>query len=231
VLEKIEMSKSKKPPETVSGAFAAVPLGVMDSQAFIGATDRAKSLLYALLRQINGSNNGRLQLTDKWLREHGWPSAGLNCKARDELIERELIIQTRRGGLNFGCDWFAVTWLSISNFVGLDVSAQTYHKGSWAGCSLPPTPRRKPPKRATPSDHGSSATPTTGAVNCLATPTTGAKKALFGTSTTPTSGNNVSIPIHPGKSKRGMKRIVGKAGRSGIAKEFRKSEVVASVKQ
>lgn len=64
--------KFKKPPEAVNGSYAAVPHKLLDSAAFIGATDRAKSLLYALMRQHNGSNNGRLQLTSKWLSEHGW---------------------------------------------------------------------------------------------------------------------------------------------------------------
>ena len=72
------MAKTRKPPESVSGAYTAVPHKLLDSAAFIGATDRAKSLLYALMRQHNGINNGRFQLTDKWLAEHGWPSKELN---------------------------------------------------------------------------------------------------------------------------------------------------------
>lgn len=206
-----------------------MPWRLLDSQAFIGATDRAKSLLYALMRQHNGSNNGRLQLTDKWLSEHGWPSTGMNIKTRDELIERGLIIQTRRGGLNSGCNWFALTWLAITNFVGLEVSASTYHPGAWAGCSLQPTARRKPPqKRVKPSVHRSSATPTTGAVDKLATPTTGAKTALLSTSTTPYTGDNVSTPIPPCKSTRGSKRIVGRVERSGIPKEQHKPLVAGA---
>lgn len=224
------MARSKKPPEAVNGAYTAVPHRVLDSVAFIGATDRAKSLLYALMRQHNGSNNGRLQLTDKWLAVHGWPSAGMNIKTRDELVERGLIIQTRRGGLNSGCNWFALTWLAITNFVGLDVSANTYHQGAWAGCSLQPTARRKPPqKRVKPSDYRSSSTPTTGAVEKSATPTTGAKTAPFGVFTTPTTGNNVSIPIPPCKSAKGRKRIVGKVGRSGIAKELQKPQAAERI--
>lgn len=209
------MAKQKKPLEAVSGAYAAVPFTVLDSQAFIGASDRAKSLLFALLRQTNGSNNGRLQLTDKWLAARGWPSAGMNAKARDELLERGLIVQTRSGGLNAGCNWFALTWLSISNFSGLDVSANTYHKGAWNCCALPATARRKPPeKQKTHSDHRSSTTPTTGAVEAPTTPTTGAKTALFSDLTTPTTGNNVLHHYPPAQQGKG-KRIVGKAGRSG----------------
>lgn len=215
------MSKFKKSLETFTGAFSRIPHSVLDGQAFIGATNRAKALLFALMRQPNGSNNGRLQLTSKWLSEHGWPSAGMNVKARTELIERGLIVHTKRGGLNIGADWYALTWLPITNYVGLDITASDYHQGAWGNCELKPTTRRKPPqKRDTPSDHRNSTIPTTGTVGNLAVPTTGTREALFSTSTVPTTGNNVSIPSTPSKPARGGKRIVGKAGRSGIPKEL-----------
>jgi len=215
------MGKSKKPLEAVNGAYTAVPHRVLDSAAFIGSSDRAKSFLFALIRQHNGCNNGRFQLTDKWLAKQGWPSADMNIKARAELIERGLIIQTKLGGLNIGANLFALTWLPMTNFVGLDITASEYHQGAWGNCELQPTARRKPPqKRGKPSDHRSSATPTAGAVEQLATPTTGAKIALSGTSATPTTGNNVLLPLPPSKPARRSKRIVGKPGRSGIPKEL-----------
>lgn len=221
-----DMAKTKKPPEAVNGAYTAVPHRVLDSAAFIGASDRSKSFLFALMRQHNGSNNGRFQLTDKWLAKQGWPSSDLNVKSRTELIERGLVIQTKRGGLNSGANLFALTWLPISNFVGLDITANEYHQGAWGDCKLLPTARRKPPqKRDKPSDYRSSATPTTGAVGQLATPTTGAKTALLDTSTTPTTGNNVLLPLPPSKPARGSKRIVGKVGCSGIAKKLHNPQV------
>jgi hypothetical protein len=222
------MAKRKKSPETVSGGYTAIPWKVLDSQAFIGATDRAKSLLYALMRQHNGSNNGRLQLTNKWLSEHGWPSAGMNSKSREELVDRGLIIQTRRGGLNFGSNWYALTWVAITNFVGLEVSAQTYHPGAWAGCSLKNTARRNPPKRETPSGVRNSSVPTTGIVKSLAIPTTGTKKALFSHSAIPYTGNNV-VTNTPSEITRGRSRIVGKVGRSGNPKQIRGSQIKPTI--
>lgn len=215
------MAQSKKPSEAINGAYTAVPHRVLDSQAFIGASDRAKSFLFALMRQHNGSNNGRYQLTDKWLAAHGWTSKGQNEKARKELVERSLIIQTRFcGGLNSGCNLFAVTWLPITNYVGLDIAASDYHQGAWGNCTLPPTARRKQPKKREmhPIQRGS-ATPTSGADECFTTLTSGAKEAIFSTSTTPYSGNNVLLPLPPSKAERGSKRIVGKSGRSGIPKD------------
>ncbi|SET47093.1 hypothetical protein SAMN05216326_12930 [Nitrosomonas marina] len=140
----------KEEMETFSGSYSAIPHRVIDSDAFIGATDKAKSLLFALIRQVNGRNNGRLQLVDKWLAEHGWRSKSANKKTTEELIKRGLIVRTRQGGLNMGCSWYAVTWLPIKNFVGLDISNNSYHQGIWADCNSPPTERRKPPLRDNP---------------------------------------------------------------------------------
>lgn len=207
--------KFKKPPENFTGSYSRLPHAVMDSQAFIGSTDRAKSLLFALMRQLNGANNGRLQLTNKWLSAHGWKSISMNKQSIAELLERDLIIQTRSGGLNAGCNWYAVTWLSISNFVNLDVSAQSYKQGTWADCKLPPTEKRKPPqKQKSQSGDRNSAIPTVGTVQAFAIPVVGTKKALFDQSTVPVYGKDVSIPYTPPKRINGKERIVGKS-RSG----------------
>lgn len=219
------MAKSKRPPEAVNGAYTAVPHMLLDGKAFIGASDRAKSLLFALMRQHNGSNNGRLHLVPSWLAKHGWQSAGMNIKARRELIERGLIVQTRHGGLNNGSNWFALTWLPITNFVGLGITANDYHQGAWGNCELQPTKRRKPPQKIkTPSGHRTSASPSTGRVESLACPTTGSDTALLSNLTRPTTGNNVLLPLPPSKAN-GRKRIVGKAGCSGIPKGLHKPKV------
>jgi hypothetical protein len=214
------MARRKKQPEFITGLYSAIPHVVMDSKAFIKSSDRAKSLIYALMRQHNGSNNGWFQLTDKWLREHGWPSAGMNLKTRKELIERGLIILTRSGGLNAGCNYYAVTWLGITNFVGLDISARTYPQGAWHECEVEATRRRKPPqKRVMHSGQRSGATPTTGAIEVLTTLTTGANRALSGAAATPTTGNNVYNQYPTYKLTGSVRRIVGKVGRSGIFKK------------
>lgn len=203
--------KYKKPAESFSGTFSTIPHAVMDSIAFMGLTDRGKSLLFALMRQINGRNNGRLQLTNKWLAEQGWQSNSSNAKAIKELTERELIVTTRLGGLNAGSNWYAVTWLPISNFIGLDISEKSYRRGSWADCKLPPTERRKPPKkREKPSVHRDSAIPTSGTERQSAIPTTGTKTAILTFPASPVYGNNELLPYTPPEISKGKKRIVGK---------------------
>lgn len=135
-------SRKEKIPEKVTGGFSAFPHSVFDSASFAGASDKAKALLLALVRQLNGRNNGHLQLTTKWLKSAGYTCPENNIKSRKELIERGLIVQTKFGGLNMGADLFAVTWLSISNTVNLDITQAGFIQGAYALCKLEPTKRR-----------------------------------------------------------------------------------------
>jgi hypothetical protein len=57
--------------------------------------------------------------------------------ARDELLRNRLILQTRHGGLRNGSNFYALTWLAISNYVGLDIGPSQYYPGLYL---LPPPP-------------------------------------------------------------------------------------------
>lgn len=206
-----------KLPESISGGFSAIPWSVLDSVSFKGASDKAKALLFALMRQHNGKNNGHLHLAKQWLYSHGWTCDENNRKARRELIERGLLVQTKQGGLNMGADLFAVTWHDISNFVGLDIECKHYPRGAYSLCKLAPTQRRKPPVRKNQQpDNRASASATTELAKGLTSTTTELVKATFCTLTGTTTENNVLIPIPHINSK---KRIVGVKGKSGIAKQ------------
>jgi len=208
-------SKSKR-PETISGGYSTIPLSVLDSVSFMGASDKAKALLFALMRQHNGSNNGHLHLAKQWLYRQGWTCHENNAKARKELIERNLVVQTKWGGLNMGADLFALTWLDITSYVGLDITSKSYAKGLYTLCNLPPTPRRKPPtKKLALTDDRTSAVPTTVPVKQYTGTTTVPKNALLEPFTGTTTENNVVIPLPTVNS---VKRIVGVKGKSGISK-------------
>ncbi len=154
-------------PQVVTEGHLRLPHRVMDSVAFTGASHTAKALLLELGRQLNGRNNGRLQLTESWLTKRGW-ARNTPARARAELIQRGLIFQTKQGGKNIGPSLFAVTWLTIDNFVGLDIGPSQYHPGTWAMMdtltmkSSMPTNHTKPPPRNgnnTYSPNGGAATP------------------------------------------------------------------------
>ena len=199
--------KKQARPESISGGYGAIPWSAIDSVSFKGASDKAKSLLIALMRQHNGSNNGRLHLAKKWLYKQGWTCDESNRKACHELIERGLITQSRFGGLNMGPNWFALTWYPITNYVGLDITAAAYVKGAYALCNLPPTARRKPPiKKSMLHDNRDSSDTTTETVKLSASTTTELVKPHLSTLTITTTEHNVITPLPTVKT---VKRIVG----------------------
>lgn len=204
--------------EYISGGYAAIPWAVLDSNSFKGASEKAKALLFALMRQHNGNNNGHLHLAKKWLYNQGWTCHENNSKARKELIDRGLIVQTKWGGLNMGADLFALTWYDITNYVGLDITAKGYSRGAYTLCNLAPTPRRKPPitKQNARTDDRTSTVPTAEPAKKFTGTTTVPKTALLEQSTGTTTENNVFIPLHPVNS---IKRIVGVKAKSGIKKQ------------
>lgn len=198
------MARKQRRPEVCPSPYSSLPWSVLDSHAYQGATPAAKALLVELIRQHSGSNNGRLHVTHKWLAPRGWASKETVARARDELIERGLIVQTRRGGLNAGASWFALTWLPISNHAGLETSPSAYHLGAWQLCDSAPTQRRNPPAKKIPSpDHRDSADPTIGTVSGPTAPVIGSREAIFDPSTDPTIGDDVSKPVLREKSAAG----------------------------
>jgi hypothetical protein len=210
------MSK-RKPAEAVSGSYTPLPHALLDSLAFMGASDRAKVMILELLRQHNGRNNGQLQLSVGWLRKRGWTSTRAIQLAKVELQERGLALLTKRGGLNAGPDRYALTWLNVSDYAGLDLKPGTFAPGAWRFTDplpvmskrVPPPPESRTKKRKVSSGSENSAVPVLGPVSALTVPVARTKTALFAVSTVPTTGNNevtsslrAAVPGHgtPGTS-------------------------------
>ena len=202
------MAKRRKPAESVSGSYTALPHAVLDSVALKGSSHTARSLLLELLRQHTGSNNGHLHLSISWLRKRGWTSNAVVQSAKAELMERELITKTRLGGLNMGPDRYALTWLEISDFRGLDITGMNYHKGAWKALDKMPEPKNIKCNSAI----RNSTVPLKRIADRPSVPPNGTKKAKFSYSTIPPDRNNECLPLATGKCRQ---RVVGKKGRSG----------------
>lgn len=205
------MSRRKKPVESVAGSYTPIPHAVLDSTAFAGASHRAKALLFELLRQHTGRNNGHFQLTTTWLKTRGWRSADAIQKGKNELLQRKLIAKTRFGGLTVGPDWYALTWLPITDYAGLDIKVGTYHPGEWQFLDAPPPMK----KRGGSSGPRNGAIPPHGIGEAPAVPAHGTIEADFHRLPIPPHGNNECCQFQ-GVETAG--RVVGKRGRSGVKK-------------
>lgn len=228
------MAKAKKPLEAVTGRYAAIPHILLDSVAFMGASHATRSLLFELMRQHDGQNNGHLHLSANWLKNRGWRSKDGIQKAKADALSRGLIIKTREGGLNAGPDRYALTWMKIGNFVGLDIVPSAYHPGAYLlmGPFIQPkghtderppvvrnAPGHTPPRKCHPAHRGS-AGPHTGAVEAFTGPHTGAREAdsVDSLPRTPETMNSYHCTTAGAGAAGGRKRIVGRAGKSGKPK-------------
>lgn len=181
--------KRNAPTEAVSGRYVPLPHSVLDSTAFRACGHMAKALLLELMRQHNGTNNGHIRLSRAWLAGRGWTSVCSINAARDELARHRLIVQTRHGGLRNGSHCYALSWLAITNYAGLDIGPHEYHPGAYLlplqkqnGCPL----------------HGPrnvSARPSHGPGDAALRPPHGPEMAVFGTSPRPPSGHKLIKPL------------------------------------
>jgi hypothetical protein len=64
--------------------------------------------------------------------KRGWTSADQLAKAKAELIEKSLVVQTVQGLLPNKASWYGLTWLALDNIKGLDITANNWPRGSYA---------------------------------------------------------------------------------------------------
>lgn len=106
--------------------FAGIPHVVMESDDYKNLHASAKALLLDIAYQLNGHNNGDLSASFGTMKKRGWVSQETLRKARNALLDANLITKTRQGKFQAGdsvCSLYAVTWYQIHDCVGkkLDV--------------------------------------------------------------------------------------------------------------
>ena len=122
VASRFERNKGRKE----FGRFIALPCTVIDSPAFLTLPVLARALYVDMRRQFKGANNGLIVATQSTLERYGWPRSTVR-KYLPLLIERELITQTRQGGIasmSKICCLYAFTDLDIVSVPTKQVRAQ-----------------------------------------------------------------------------------------------------------
>ena len=124
----------------MTDSFVRIPHHVINHENVRTLSCRATKLFVDLLAQYRGYNNGDLCAPLSLMRERGWNSSDQLQKAKNELIEKDVIRVTRQGGRN-KCSLYAVTWFQIDECNGkLDVASTTTAPVNWKE-GLPSPPR------------------------------------------------------------------------------------------
>lgn len=114
------------------GAFVAIPLSVLQSRAYLDAGPYARMLLIDLAMQYKGDNNGDLCAAWKVMQPRGWRSEETLQKAKRELLDQGLIVETRKGARPNKASLYALTWCALDPCDGkLDLSPNAYPRGAY----------------------------------------------------------------------------------------------------
>ena len=84
----------------MTDSFVRIPHHVINHEHFRSLSPRATKLLIDLLAQYRGYNNGDLCAPLSLMRERGWNSSDQLQKAKNEVIEKDVINVKRQGGIN-----------------------------------------------------------------------------------------------------------------------------------
>ncbi len=114
------------------GAFITLPLSVLNGAAYLGLNAHARMLLFDLAAQYRGDNNGDMCAAWKLMHPRGWKSEETLGKAKRDLLEAGLIVETRKGARPNKCSLFALTWYALDDCGGkLDVTARSFPRGAY----------------------------------------------------------------------------------------------------
>lgn len=118
------MAKAKRTSTAiVYPGFLHLHKGLLNCKDFMLMKGNSLKMLIDLAAQYNGHNNGDLCAAVSVMKHRGWNSNQQINKALKDLVSRNLIMQTRQGGLNMGPNLYAITWQPINECGGkLDVN-------------------------------------------------------------------------------------------------------------
>jgi hypothetical protein len=115
----------------MNDSFVMLPHHVLGHDNFRTLSPRATKFVVDLLAQYRGNNNGDFCATLKTMQERGWNSSDQLNKAKNELVDRDIIWVTRQGGRN-KCNLYAVTFFPIDECKGkLDVASTRTAPVNW----------------------------------------------------------------------------------------------------
>lgn len=125
------MEPKRKSKARDGSRFLALPYTVLDSPSYLALGFSARALLLDIARQFNGSNNGKLVICDKALKPRGWNSKDTIYRARAELLNAGLLMETRKGQKPNKASWYALTWHPLDWMPDMDIGRSGFVRGAY----------------------------------------------------------------------------------------------------
>ena len=99
------------------GRYIPLETRILKHEAFIKLSPYATKLLFDLMSQFNGYNNGDLCCTWSIMKDRNWKSQSTLNEARIDLINAGFIYKTRQGGKNH-CSLYALSFFGVTDRKG-----------------------------------------------------------------------------------------------------------------
>ncbi len=113
------------------GAFRQIPLSVLEGRAYLECSPYAVKLLFDLLTQYRGQNNGDLTTAWKIMKPRGWRSEMTLHKAKKELLNNGLIVETRMGARPNKCSLYALTFFDLDENDKLEMTKRSFPRRAY----------------------------------------------------------------------------------------------------
>ena len=108
------MGRRKKTSNTIIyKGFFHLPRKLLETEDFKSLKGNSIKLLIDIGQQYNGYNNGDLCATLSLMKKRGWNSNQQLTKSLKELLEKNMIVLTKQGGLWIGPSLYAISWQPI----------------------------------------------------------------------------------------------------------------------
>lgn len=181
------------------GAFIAIPLDVLNSQAMMGLTANAKRLFVDLCGLYRFGRNGDLSPSRSVMRERGWTSHASLQRAVHELQDAGIIEQTRQGGRHRST-LFGFTWQPINDCGGkLDAPETAVSSGLWR--QSPENRKAWPATRATVARKVGQSSPNVRQPLPTAGPASGPVSATTSAKVASATGTYKTLPCRQGNER------------------------------
>ena len=93
--------------------FVGIVRSVFDAPQFFKLSPHACKLLFELIGQYRGNNNGDLTVAWSVVSKRGWRSKTTLWRCKSELIQAGFICVTRKGRMPKTCELLALTWFPL----------------------------------------------------------------------------------------------------------------------
>jgi hypothetical protein len=121
----------KRKRNAISGSFVAFPHAMLNHPNFCSLSGNAVKLLMLIAAQYKGNNNGDFQAGWKYAKKRGWKSQDTLHKAKQELIEKGFIAETRKGSFPNTCSLYGITWQALDVNPKFDIGPGGFPVGAW----------------------------------------------------------------------------------------------------